>query len=147
MKDLSEVASGKMNPSALRRTANRSQRRRIRGFADFTTGTTMAPAVEVARQMVSVPLLRVDEAMASSGRKRDNQAGRFGRSHGRTELPNLKDSSEEMGKRWRSLPRLPQAGCYSEGKIDQHDALVLEKVSARGKVDVIVLARFRCMGP
>ncbi len=149
---LEVVRAGKMTPVHLRRTANFLASAEESGASlILLTGTTMTPAVNTARQMVSVPLLRIDEAMAEAVVGKGGKIGLVASEEATLEPSTriLKIKADEAGKKVEIATEVaPQAMLlFREGRVAEHDALVLEKVkSLEGKVDVIVLAQVSMYG-
>ena len=114
--------------------------------AILVTGSTLCPAVDSARKLVSVPVLKIDEAMAEEAVKKGRRIGLVA-----TEEATITPSSEtlklkaaEAGAKIEVLAEVcPEARVLlREGNVDAHDRLIAEKVKVlEGKVDVIVLAQ------
>ncbi|MGI6084430.1 MAG: aspartate/glutamate racemase family protein [Acetivibrionales bacterium] len=112
----------------------------------LVTGSTLSPAVDVARKMVSVPILKIDEAMAEEAVKLGATIGLVA-----TEEATVKPSTQIISSKATELMRdvkiitrvSPEARkLFREGNVSEHDALIVEMVKElESKADVIVLAQ------
>lgn len=114
--------------------------------AVLVTGSTFSPAVDVARRLVSIPVLKIDEAMAEIAVDKGERIGLIA-----TEEATVGPSTEILTSTAGALGRLvqivtavaPEARLkLKSGAVAEHDALILEKaMDLDGKVDVIILAQ------
>ena len=112
----------------------------------MVTCSSIAPAVDAARPMVNVPVMKVDEPMAEKAVSLSDRIGVMATAE-TTLGPSVKlieDKATEAGKSVsvHSILNSEAFRCFFKGDMQAHDRLVLE--SARqmtGKVGAIVLAQ------
>jgi len=112
----------------------------------LVTGSTFSPAIDVARKLVSIPVLKIDEAMAEEVVKKGRSIALIA-----TEEATVAPSSRiilEKAAQAGVVVKIQTAACpearlhYREGNIQLHDTIIKEAIDKfQGQVDCIVLAQ------
>jgi Asp/Glu/hydantoin racemase len=139
--------SGRLSPSILRRFCRQVELAEEAGAElIMVTCSSIAPAVDVARKMVNVPVIKVDEPMAEKAVSLSNQIGVMATARTTME-PSVKliqQKAGEIGKQIevKAILNADAFDCFLRGHMDEHDRIVKEAASElRGKVGVVVLAQ------
>ncbi|MFM9556286.1 MULTISPECIES: aspartate/glutamate racemase family protein [Streptomyces] len=141
------VRDGEVSPASTQRMVHLAQAAEAAG-ADviFSACSSVGPAIDVARRLVSVPIVKIDDAMTASAVETADAVGVLATVS--TTLPPTRSLVEE--KAWaagRDITVQEQLceGAFSvlmSGDRDRHDAMVLHGARALAtEVDVIVLAQ------
>lgn len=141
------MTSGAITPRIRRRIADHAVYARELG-ADvvLVTCSSLAVAVDSVRPFVSVPLLRVDEAMAEAAVLAGSKIAVLATAPTtlRTTVEIIEEKGALLGKNVQVQSFLCQ-GAYAPmlaGKMDLHDKIVMETMKeASAKADVLVLAQ------
>ncbi|MFF6786935.1 aspartate/glutamate racemase family protein [Streptomyces sp. NPDC012510] len=141
------VRDGEVSPASTQRMVHLAQAAQAAG-ADviFSACSSVGPAIDVARRLVSVPIVKIDDAMAASAVETAGAIGVLATVP--TTLPPTRALVEEKaraaGRDITVQERLCE-GAFSvlmSGDRDGHDAMVLDGARALAKeADVIVLAQ------
>ncbi|MFF7872577.1 aspartate/glutamate racemase family protein [Streptomyces qaidamensis] len=141
------VRDGEVSPASTQRMVHLAQAAESAG-ADviFSACSSVGPAIDVARRLVSVPIVKIDDAMTASAVETAGAIGVLATVP--TTLPPTRALVEEKaraaGRDITVRERLCE-GAFSvlvSGDRDRHDAMVLDGARALAKeVDVIVLAQ------
>jgi Asp/Glu/hydantoin racemase len=141
------LAVGEFTPGILKRLCNQVTLAEEAG-ADLimVTCSSIAPGVNLARDMVGVPVMKVDEPMAQKAVQTSGRIGLLATAK-TTMAPSaqlIEDTAKQMGKKI-TLHRHLEAGafeCFLRGDMEAHDKILLAKAGElKGKVGVIVLAQ------
>ena len=134
-------------PSILKRLCNQVELAEEAGAEMImVTCSSIAPGVDVARKMVSVPVMKVDEPMAEKAVSLSDKIGVMATAK-TTMTPSVdlvQEKAAEAEKQITIHPTLsPEAfDCFLRGDMQAHDRIVKEAAQKlRGKVGVIVLAQ------
>ena len=112
----------------------------------IVTCSSIAPAVDIARKMTAVPLMKVDEPMAEKAVSMSDQIGVMATAK-TTMGPSVKlieDKAAEVGKQIEINTSLSSEAfdCFLRGDMDKHDQILRDAASdLKGKVGVVVLAQ------
>jgi len=112
----------------------------------IVTCSSIAPAVDIARKMTAVPVLKVDEPMAEKAVSLSDQIGLMATAK-TTMGPSVKlieDKAAEVGKQIEINTSLSTEAfdCFLRGDMDKHDHILRDAASdLKGKVGVVVLAQ------
>ena len=112
----------------------------------IVTCSSIAPAVDIARKMTAVPVLKVDEPMAEKAVSLSDQIGLMATAK-TTMGPSVKlieDKAAEVGKQIEIITSLSSEAfdCFLRGDMDKHDQILRDAASdLKGKVGVVVLAQ------
>jgi len=112
----------------------------------MVTCSSIAPAVDTARKMVNVPVMKVDEPMAEKAVALSDQVGVMATAK-TTMQPSVKlieEKAAETGKHieLKAVLRADAFDCFLRGQMDEHDRIVKAAASElKGKVGVVVLAQ------
>jgi len=112
----------------------------------IVTCSSIAPAVDIARKMTAVPVLKVDEPMAEKAVSLSDQIGLMATAK-TTMGPSVKlieDKAAEVGKQIEINTSLSSEAfdCFLRGDMDKHDQILRDAASdLKGKVGVVVLAQ------
>jgi Asp/Glu/hydantoin racemase len=141
------LAEGRMTPFIYRRVAEHAVAAEETGAdAVMLTCSSVAPSVSVARSMIGIPMLRVDEAMVDRAISRGTRIGVAA-----TAPTTLGPTTELVHARSREVGRDTQVdavlceGAYDAlfaGELERHDRIVrdtLKELMARN--DVVLLAQ------
>ncbi|MFJ7298118.1 aspartate/glutamate racemase family protein [Streptomyces collinus] len=141
------VRDGEVSPASTRRMVHLAQAAEAAG-ADviFSACSSVGPAIDVARRLVSVPIVKIDDAMTASAVETAGAIGVLATVP--TTLPPTRALVEEKaraaGRDITVQERLCE-GAFSvlmSGDRDRHDGMVLDGARALAKeIDVIVLAQ------
>jgi Asp/Glu/hydantoin racemase len=141
------LQAGQMNPTILRRLCRQVELAEEAGAElIMVTCSSIAPGVDVARRMVSVPVMKIDEPMAEKAISLSDRIGVMATAK-TTMGPSVKlieDKASEVGKKVTILPVLSADAfdCFLRGDMMTHDRIVKEAASKLvGKVGVAVLAQ------
>lgn len=113
--------------------------------AVLVTGSTFSPSVDVARKLVSIPVLKIDEAMAEVGVTRGKRIGLIATEEV-TLIPSTRILQEAAAAKNIAVEvtarACPEARKYLRTDVDKHDEIVMnEALSLAASVDVIILAQ------
>jgi Asp/Glu/hydantoin racemase len=139
--------SGQLTPPIVRRFCRQVELAEEAG-AEFivVTCSSIAPAVNVARRLVNVPVMKVDEPMAEKAVSLSNQIGVMATAKTTME-PSVKlieEKAEEAGKHVEisAILSADAFSCFLRGDMERHDQIVKERASElKNKVGVVVLAQ------
>ncbi|WP_406441546.1 aspartate/glutamate racemase family protein [Streptomyces sp. NBC_00631] len=141
------VRDGEVSPASTQRMVHLAQAAEAAG-ADvvFSACSSVGPAIDVARRLVSVPIVKIDDAMTASAVETADAVGVLATVP--TTLPPTRSLVEEKaraaGRDVTVRERLCE-GAFAvlmSGDRDRHDAMVLHGARALAtEVDVIVLAQ------
>jgi Asp/Glu/hydantoin racemase len=112
----------------------------------IVTCSSIAPAVDIARKMTAVPVMKVDEPMAEKAVSMSDQIGVMATAK-TTMGPSVKlieDKAAEVGKQIEINTSLSSEAfdCFLRGNMDKHDQILRDAASdLKGKVGVVVLAQ------
>ncbi len=112
----------------------------------IVTCSSIAPAVDIARKMTAVPVMKVDEPMAEKAVSMSDQIGVMATAK-TTMGPSVKlieDKAAEVGKQIEINTSLSSEAfdCFLRGDMDKHDQILRDAASdLKGKVGVVVLAQ------
>jgi len=112
----------------------------------IVTCSSIAPAVDIARKMTAVPVMKVDEPMAEKAVSMSDQIGLMATAK-TTMGPSVKlieDKAAEVGKQIEINTSLSSEAfdCFLRGDMDKHDQILRDAASdLKGKVGVVVLAQ------
>ena len=112
----------------------------------IVTCSSIAPAVDIARKMTAVPVMKVDEPMAEKAVSMSDQIGLMATAK-TTMGPSVKlieDKAAEVGKQIEINTSLSTEAfdCFLRGDMDKHDHILRDAASdLKGKVGVVVLAQ------
>ncbi|OAH12756.1 aspartate/glutamate racemase family protein [Streptomyces jeddahensis] len=141
------VRDGEVSPASTQRMVHLAQAAQAAG-ADviFSACSSVGPAIDVARRLVSVPIVKIDDAMTASAVETAGAIGVLATVP--TTLPPTRALVEEKARaagRDITIQERLCEGAFSvlmSGDRDRHDAMVLDGARALAKeVDVIVLAQ------
>ncbi|KDN73542.1 Asp/Glu/hydantoin racemase [Streptomyces olindensis] len=141
------VRDGEVSPASTQRMVHLAQAAESAG-ADviFSACSSVGPAIDVARRLVSVPIVKIDDAMTESAVETAGAIGVLATVP--TTLPPTRALVEEKARaagRDITVQEHLCEGAFSvlmSGDRDRHDAMVLDAARALAKeVDVIVLAQ------
>lgn len=141
------LKSGEMNPSILKRLCAQISLAEEAG-ADIimVTCSSIAPGVDLARKLVGVPVIKIDEPMAEKAVEAADTVGVLATAK-TTLTPSLKlieQVAENKGKSVKVESMLVSKAfdCFLKGDMQNHDKLVLEAgIKLAEKSDVLVLAQ------
>lgn len=141
------VRDGEVSPASTQRMVHLAQAAQAAG-ADviLSACSSVGPAIDVARRLVSVPIVKIDDAMTASAVETAGAIGVLATVP--TTLPPTRALVEEKARaagRDITVQELLCEGAFSvltSGDRDRHDAMVLDGARALANdVDVIVLAQ------
>ena len=139
--------SGRLLPSILRRFCRQVELAEEAGAElIMVTCSSIAPAVDVARKMVNVPVIKVDDPMAEKAVALSNQIGVMATAKTTME-PSVKlieEKAAAVGKKIeiKAILKADAFDCFLRGQMDEHDRIVKEAASElKDKVGVVVLAQ------
>jgi len=141
------VRDGEVSPASTQRMVHLAQAAESAG-ADviFSACSSVGPAVDVARRLVSVPIVKIDDAMTASAVETADAIGVLATVP--TTLPPTRALVEEKaraGGRDITVQERLCEGAFSvlmSGERDRHDTMVLDGARALAtEVDAIVLAQ------
>ncbi len=108
--------------------------------------SSLSPAVNAVREMVSIPFLKIDEPMAEQAVRTADRIGLVATNH-TTPKPStmlIEEVAQRLGKKPEIVPRV-QADAFlklNQGDIDGHDDVVIQAVKELlDDVDVVLLAQ------
>jgi len=134
-------------PSILKRLCNQVELAEEAGAElIMVTCSSIAPGVDVARKMVTVPVMKVDEPMAEKAVSLSENIGVMATAK-TTMTPSvnlIQEKAAEAGKQVTIHPTLSSEAfdCFLRGDMQTHDRIVKEAAGQlKGKVGVIVLAQ------
>ena len=141
------LKSGQFSPAILRRFCRQIELAEEAGAElIMVTCSSIAPAVDVARMMVNVPVMKVDEPMAEKAVSLSDQIGVMATAKTTME-PSVKLIEEKAGKIGRQIEvkailRADAFECFLRGQMEEHDRIVKESaVELKDRVGVVVLAQ------
>lgn len=141
------LQAGTLTPSVLRRLCNQVQLAEEAGAQlIMVTCSSIAPAVDIARKMVNVPVMKVDEPMAEKAVSLSERIGVLATAK-TTMGPSVKlieDKAAEAGKKVaiHSFLRSEAFTYFFRGEMEGHDRIVKEAaLELKDKVGVVVLAQ------
>jgi Asp/Glu/hydantoin racemase len=141
------LQTGQMTPSILRRLCRQVELAEEAGAQlIMVTCSSIAPGVDMARKMVSVPVMKIDEPMAEKAISLSDRIGVLATAK-TTMGPSVKlieDKASEAGKKItiHSVLSADAFDCFLRGDMEAHDRIVKEAASKLvGKVGVAVLAQ------
>jgi Asp/Glu/hydantoin racemase len=145
IQDLLQV--GELTPSILRRLCRQVELAEEAGAQlIMVTCSSIAPGVDLARKMVGVPVMKIDEPMAEKAISLSDRIGVLATAK-TTMGPSVKlieDKASEAGKKVtiHSLLKADAFDCFLRGDMETHDRIVKTAASElAGKVGVVVLAQ------
>jgi len=134
-------------PSILKRLCNQVELAEEAGAElIMVTCSSIAPGVDVARKMVTVPVMKVDEPMAEKAVSLSENIGVMATAK-TTMTPSvnlIQEKAAEAGKQVTIHPTLSSEAfdCFLRGDMQTHDRIVKKAAQQlKGKVGVIVLAQ------
>lgn len=137
----------RFTPSILKRLCNQVELAEEAGAEMImVTCSSIAPGVDVARKMVSVPVMKVDEPMAEKAVSFSDRIGVMATAK-TTMTPSvnlIQEKADQAGKKVTIHPTLSSDAfdCFLKGDMQNHDRIVTEAArELKGKVGVIVLAQ------
>jgi Asp/Glu/hydantoin racemase len=141
------LQAGQLTPSILRRFCRQVELAEEAGAQlIMVTCSSIAPAVDVARKIVNVPVMKVDEPMAQKAVSLSDRIGVLATAK-TTMGPSVQligDKASEAGKKV-TLHKILCAeafDCFLRGDMENHDRLVKKAASdLTDKVGVVVLAQ------
>ncbi len=138
--------AGGTTPSVVRRICSLAAEAENYGAAAvLVTGSTFSPAVDTARKLVSIPILKIDEAMAEAGVTRGRRIGLVATENVTLEPSTriLRETAEAKNLKVEIVPKAcPEARGFLRTDPEEHDRLVVEAALALApEVDVIILAQ------
>lgn len=138
---------GELNPMIIRRLCQHAVSAEEAG-ADIiaVTCSSISPAVDVARKLVSRPVLKIDEPMAEAAVKRGEKIGIVATVATTLDPTSnlLRNKAVELGKSISISTLLCQEAFHAilQGDTERHDRIVIEKAVELAKgVDLLVLAQ------
>jgi Asp/Glu/hydantoin racemase len=141
------LQAGQMTPSILRRLCRQVELAEEAGAQlIMVTCSSIAPGVDMARKMVNVPVMKIDEPMAERAISLTDRIGVLATAK-TTMGPSVKlieDKASEAGKKVtiHSVLSSDAFDCFLRGDMETHDRIVKEAASKLvGKVGVAVLAQ------
>ena len=141
------LQAGQFNASILRRLCKQVELAEEAGAQlIMVTCSSIAPGVDVARKMVSVPVMKIDEPMAEKAVSLSDRIGLLATAK-TTMGPSsqlIEDKASEAGKKVRMLNVLCAEAfdSFLRGDMKTHDRILKEAASElKGKVGVVVLAQ------
>lgn len=118
--------------------------------AVLVTGSTFSPSVDTARNLVSIPVLKIDEAMAEAGVTRGRKIGLIATENATLEPSTriLQETAEAKNLKVEIVPKAcPEARGFLRTDPERHDRLVVEASLALAlEVDVVILAQSSLYG-
>jgi len=141
------IAAGKVTPNVVQRMANHVHSAELAG-ADviFSACSSLGPALDIAKQMVNTPVVKVDEAMAELAVAKGPRVGVLATVPS-TLAPTIKliqNTAERLGQQVQVSQGLAE-GAFDKlmsGNREGHNELVLAAAESLSKnVDVIVFAQ------
>jgi len=137
----------RFTPSILKRLCNQVELAEEAGAElIMVTCSSIAPGVDVARKMVTVPVMKVDEPMAEKAVSLSENIGVMATAK-TTMTPSvnlIQEKAAEAGKQVTIHPTLSSEAfdCFLRGDMQTHDRIVKKAAQQlKGKVGVIVLAQ------
>jgi Asp/Glu/hydantoin racemase len=141
------MKTGGVNPQIIRRLCQHVVSAEEAG-ADMiaVTCSSISPAVDVARKLVSRPVLKIDEPMAEAAVKRGEKIGIVATVATTLDPTSnlLRNKAVELGKSISLSTLLCQEAFHAilQGDTERHDRIVIEKAVELAKgVDLLVLAQ------
>jgi Asp/Glu/hydantoin racemase len=141
------LQAGQFNASILRRLCKQVELAEEAGAQlIMVTCSSIAPGVDVARKMVNVPVMKVDEPMAERAVSLSDRIGVLATAK-TTMGPSvnlIEDKASEAGKQVtiHSVLNADAFDCFLRGDMETHDRIVKGAASGlAGKVGVVVLAQ------
>ena len=141
------LQEGEFTPSILKRLCNQIELAEEAGAEMImVTCSSIAPGVDVARKMVSVPVMKVDEPMAAKAVSLSDKIGVMATAK-TTMAPSvnlIKEKAAEAGKQISIHHTLSSEAfdSFLRGDMQTHDRIVKDAArELNGKVGVIVLAQ------
>jgi Asp/Glu/hydantoin racemase len=138
---------GQFTPSILKRLCNQVELAEEAGAEMImVTCSSIAPGVDVARKMVGVPVMKVDEPMAEKAVSLSDNIGVMATAK-TTMTPSvnlIQEKATQAEKQVTIHPTLSSEAfdCFLRGDMQTHDRIVKEAAQElKGKVGVIVLAQ------
>jgi Asp/Glu/hydantoin racemase len=141
------ITAGGLTPSVTRRVVDHVESAADSGaVAVLATCSSIGPAVEIASQLVGVPVLRIDEPMAAAAIEAGRRIGVVATvaSTLNPTVDLLRRCGQRLGKEVEVVPVLKDAAftAIRSGDVARHDELVAEAlVQLTVEVDAIVLAQ------
>lgn len=141
------MRAGGLNPPIIRRLCRHAVSAEEAG-ADMiaVTCSSISPTVDVARRLVSCPILKIDEPMAEAAVKRGEKIGIVATVATTLDPTStlLRNKAVELGKNISLSTLLCQEAFHAilQGDMGRHDRIVIEKaVELAKEVDLLVLAQ------
>lgn len=141
------LQTGQMTPSILRRLCRQVELAEEAGAQlIMVTCSSIAPGVDMARKMVSVPVMKIDEPMAEKAISLSDRIGVLATAK-TTMGPSVKLIEDKAAEAKRkvtihSVLNADAFDCFLRGDMETHDRIVKEAASKLiGKVGVAVLAQ------
>jgi Asp/Glu/hydantoin racemase len=141
------LKEGQFTPSILKRLCNQIELAEEAG-ADIimVTCSSIAPGVDHARKMVTVPVMKIDEPMAEKALALSDNIGVMATAKTTMEpsINLINEKAAEAGKKITVHPTLSSEAfdCFLQGDMLNHDRIVKDAAQKLiGKVGVIVLAQ------
>ncbi|MCP5151490.1 MAG: aspartate/glutamate racemase family protein [Ectothiorhodospiraceae bacterium] len=138
---------GGLTPSVIRRTAQQACLVRDAGAEVilFTCSST-SPAVDVARRLVDVPIVKIDDAMAATAVRAGGRIGLVCTASSTVEASSglLRQHAADQGRAIELVTELraDAFAAVNAGDRDRHDAILRDTVrDLAGRCDVVVLAQ------
>jgi len=139
--------AGQMTPSILKRLCRQVQLAEDAGAQlIMVTCSSIAPGVDVARKMVNVPVMKIDEPMAERAVSLSDRIGVLATAK-TTMGPSVKlieEKASEAGRKItiQSVLSADAFDCFLRGDMENHDRIVKEAaLKLVDKVGVVVLAQ------
>ncbi|MTI59803.1 MAG: hypothetical protein FH762_07405 [Firmicutes bacterium] len=112
----------------------------------LVTGSTLSPMVDVARNLVNIPVFKIDEAMAEIAVKKGKRIGLVVTEELTIEPSSkiLETKAQEIDSELEIIPEvsIEARKYFDKNMIDKHDELIVESTKKLdGKVDLIVFAQ------
>jgi Asp/Glu/hydantoin racemase len=114
--------------------------------AIFNTCSSMGPAIDIAKQLVDTPIIKIDEGMAEKAAQTAQKIGVLATS-GSTLKPTvdlIKEKAKVLNKNLETRTALCDGAfqLLMEGHVERHDAFVVEKANEISRwADTLVLAQ------
>ena len=141
------VAQGKITPDVTQRMCLYAMAAEAMGIdAIFSTCSSLGPTIDVARQIVRVPIIKIDDAMAEKAAQEGQRVAVMA-TVPTTLQPTIDLIQEQAQAQHRPVMMEPAlcAGAFdllSQGQVERHDAMVAAKAREVAQwADTIVLAQ------
>jgi Asp/Glu/hydantoin racemase len=141
------MATGVITPEITRRMCHMVLAAEAVGVdAIFSTCSSLGPTINIARKLVRIPIVKIDEGMAEKAAREGKQIGVMATVPTTLQptIDLIQEKSVEQGSTIKTQPNLC-AGAFellNLGKRDEHDAMVIGKAKEVARwADTIVLAQ------